>query len=88
MNTWMNYINELKNENVIIFLIGTKSDLDNIIITKCRINDFMLKHNIKKYFETSSLESININNIFIELSYILIDKTKNQKYINFNIEKN
>jgi len=43
----MNYINELKNENVIIFLIGTKSDLDNIIITKCRINDFMLKHNIK-----------------------------------------
>jgi small GTP-binding protein len=88
LDMWIKNINDLKNDKAIIYLLGNKCDMKNTVISKSRINNFMLKNNIKNYYETSSINSININKIFIECSIELIDKTYNNNTYNNKIYNN
>ena len=67
LNFWMNEIEDMSSEDVIIFLIGNKKDIEKErVVSNDEINDFVKKNNINKYFETSAANGENIDFLFEE----------------------
>ena len=63
---WLKYIEKYAKENVLKFLVGNKSDLeDNRAISQTEANNFAEEHNLP-YIETSAKEGFNIDELFEE----------------------
>ena len=58
---------EVKNnakENVIVFLIGNKTDIEDREVSFEQAVEFCQNNDIKKYFETSALKGLNVEEVF------------------------
>ncbi len=67
LNFWINEIEDMSSEDIIIFLIGNKKDCENErVVSIDEINNFVEKNNINKYFETSAANGENIDKLFEE----------------------
>ena len=68
LSFWLNEIEEVSSEDIIIFLVGNKKDIENErVVSEKEINQFVSENNnIKKYFETSAANGDNIDNLFEE----------------------
>ncbi len=94
LKMWMNEIKMFSgNPNPLFFIIGTKKDLsNNIIMIKENVEQFMKEHNILGYYETSSKNEISNDNIFQEITKILINneniKNMNNNNMNNNMNNN
>ena len=79
---WLKKVKD-KNKDITIILVGTKYDnYIEIEIEELEINNFVNKYNLH-YFETSSKDNININEIF-NYSANLVLQNINNKLINEN----
>lgn len=70
---WIGLIPEEDYKNQIVILVGSKSDLPNIM-NQDKIWDFRKKYNIEYYFETSALLGKNIKKLFQELAEVIYEK--------------
>ena len=77
---WINEINKcIDLNNVVIYLIGNKSDLNNIRNVSYDFgNEKKKKENFSKFAEVSAKENYNINNIFTEFYNEIFWKNKNK----------
>ena len=68
LSFWLNEIEEVSSDDIIIFLVGNKKDIENErVVSEKEINQFVSENNnIKKYFETSAANGDNIDNLFEE----------------------
>ena len=83
IKTWMDEIHQYAKENVLIFLVGNKSDLtDKRKVTKKEGQELANQYGIH-FLETSAKNRSNINELFIEASKTFIEKAdslqKNKK---------
>ena len=97
---WYNCIKDAADSDIIIYLIGNKSDLiyeEGRVVKKMDAIDFVKNHNLQGYAECSAKNNENIQETF-KLFYTsiynknknkLVEKTKDRKeYLNQNKEKN
>ncbi len=76
INKWVeNYNNYGEKDNIVKFLVGNKSDLNNSKVTKEEIYIKTKAYEFDEYFETSALDGKNIN--------IMFEKMTKCKYFNF-----
>ncbi len=77
IDQWFDNIHKYGNENIQKILVGNKSDLlRDKNITQLYIQEIIDKYNLI-YIESSAKKDININNIFNELSLLLLNKIHN-----------
>jgi len=68
INKWVeNYNNYSEKSNIVKFLVGNKSDLKNIKVSKEEIYFKTKTYEFDGYFETSALNGANINDMFKKL---------------------
>ena len=80
LETWVHDIySVISSEYLVIILVGTKSDLPNILITDEMICEFCRKYKLP-YVETSAKENINITVVFETLSKSIISKVDMPNY--------
>ena len=100
LDYWYNCIKDSADSDIIIYLIGNKSDLiyeEGRVVRKMDAIDFVKNHNLQGYAECSAKNNENIQETF-KLFYTsiynknknkLVEKTKDRKkYLNQNKEKN
>mgnify|MGYP002626603756 FL=1 len=100
LDYWYNCIKDSADSDIIIYLIGNKSDLiyeEGRVVKKMDAIDFVKNHNLQGYAECSAKNNENIQETF-KLFYTsiynknknkLVEKTKDRKeYLNQNKEKN
>lgn len=80
LNSWLDIIKNYIDPKCLICVIGAKSDLNLKNIDKCEIEKFLNDNNLY-YFECSSKNNINIDDIFYETSKIILNKI-NKNIIN------
>ena len=79
LDFWINLTNENCDSNVINFLVGNKSDLENErVISKDVAQNFAQKYNLI-YLETSAKNNNNVDKLFEYFTYKLIDYYENNK---------
>ena len=86
LNMWINMTNENCNTNVINFLVGNKSDLEEEReISKEEGEEFAEKHDLI-FMETSAKNNDNVEKLFEYFTYKLIKyfEENNEKYIGNN----
>ena len=67
LSFWLNEIEEVSSDDIIIFLVGNKKDIENErVVSIDEINNFVKNNNINKYFETSAASGENIEKLFEE----------------------
>ncbi len=66
LGNWLTVIRENADKNVIVYLIGNKSDLsDKRKVTYEQAINFAKEKNIQKVFETSSKTGFNVEEVFV-----------------------
>ena len=79
IKTWLNECRDMCSKNVLIILVGNKSDLDGKrVITKDEGFKFAQENNLK-FFETSALNGNNVEEVFLEASIELLNKLENRE---------
>ena len=74
MEVWTNKIKEKAEQNVIVFLVGTKLDEEHRReVSTEEAQDFAKAHDFK-YFETSAKTSLNIKNVFESMAREVVIK--------------
>jgi len=74
LEVWTPEIKEKARENVTMYLVGTKCDLeDQRQVPLEEAQAFAQSHDLK-YFETSALLSVNINNVFESMARDIVIK--------------
>ena len=67
LSFWINEIEQSSSEDIIIFLVGNKKDIEKErVVTEQQINDFIHENKIKFYFETSAATGENVDKLFEE----------------------
>ena len=70
--TWLNDLKQQANQNVKIFLVGNKSDLeDKRVITKEEGKKFKEEKNLDKFIETSAKTGENAQEVLLEAAKLL-----------------
>ena len=65
LRSWLDDIRAHASENIIVYLIGSKSDLvEQREVTKEMARSFCDEQRIDKYFETSSVTGLNVETVF------------------------
>ena len=78
VESWLFNLMEKASEDVKIFLIGNKSDLENNReVTKEEGEKFKLEQCLDLFFETSAKNGNNAKNVFIEAAKMLYDDEQN-----------
>ena len=79
LEKWLEKINNVVDEKYsCIILVGTKNDLMNKIkVFESDIDNFINKHKLK-HFKVSSINNENIDLLFMTISEMIIEKTKNK----------
>ena len=81
---WMQDIDKFAKQGVMRILVGNKCDLENQrAITKEEGNEMALKYGIK-YVETSAKDTINIEELFVNIAKNLMEKQQSLKASNGN----
>ena len=82
LDTWIHLTNENCNTNVINFLVGNKSDLENRQVSKEEGEEFAKKNNLI-FLETSAKNNDNVDKLFEYFTYKLINyyEKNKEKYI-------
>ena len=100
LDYWYNCIKDSADSDIIIYLIGNKSDLiyeEGRVVRKMDAIDFVKNHNLQGYAECSAKNNENIQetlklfytSIYNKNKNKLVEKTKDRKeYLNQNKEKN
>ena len=79
IKSWLETCRDMCSKNVLIVLIGNKSDLDGKrVITKDEGFKFAQENNLK-FFETSALNGNNVEEVFLEASTELLNKVENRE---------
>ena len=79
LKEWINEIDSQCESDVLIFLCGTKSDLDGErIVSISMAREFQLASNLHYAIETSALEDINIRRLFTDMAKFLYLRFKSQ----------
>ena len=73
LNSWLSMIKMHIDPKCLICVIGAKSDLNRKNIDKCEIEKFINDNNLY-YYECSSKNNINIDDMFYETSEIILNK--------------
>ncbi len=86
LDWWYRHLNNLNLTDVPRIVIGTKYDLvesqsDPSDTIEDSVSQYMEKHGETLFFKTSAKNNLNIRNIFVEMSKIILDKH------NFRYEK-
>ncbi|MFW9937466.1 MAG: Rab family GTPase [Candidatus Thorarchaeota archaeon] len=78
LDWWHDHLNKLEHQNTPKILVGCKKDLikDKAKVDKLVIENFRKKYDNIPYFETSSKENINIRDIFVNITKIILDFNK------------
>lgn len=77
INDWIGEIKDKAKEDVLIYLIGNKCDVENgRQVTKKQGEELSKKYNIP-FYESSAKLDINVKNVFQELAEAAIDKKIN-----------
>ncbi|MFX1357898.1 MAG: Rab family GTPase [Promethearchaeota archaeon] len=78
LDWWHDHLNKLEHQNTPKILVGCKKDLikDKAKVDKLVIENFRKKYDNIPYFETSSKENINIRDIFVNMTKIILDFNK------------
>ncbi|ODV84719.1 hypothetical protein CANARDRAFT_28866 [[Candida] arabinofermentans NRRL YB-2248] len=71
INKWFNYIKEERGSNVLIILVGNKSDLENKVITNEEGEIQCNKLGANFFIETSSKNGYNVKNLFKKVAKLL-----------------
>jgi small GTP-binding protein len=79
LKTWIEDIKTTtNNDNPLFFIIGTKKDLCNdMFIVNAYIDKFIKQYNIQGYFETSNKTGTNIEDIFKQITKVLMTNENN-----------
>ena len=81
LEMWLNEIKTKGNPDVIIVLVGNKSDLENKReVTKEMANDWCENNNVKTFMETSAKNGENIRKLFFDSAKILFEQYKKKRY--------
>ena len=65
LRTWLNDVRQHASDNVLVYLIGSKSDLvDDRQVEKDDAIAFCQENNIAQFFETSSMTGHNVEEVF------------------------
>jgi len=65
LRTWLNDIRAHASADILVYLIGSKSDLVDLReVDKETARAFCDENNIEKYFETSSVTGFNVEEVF------------------------
>ena len=84
---WLNEIKTKGTNDMLLMLIGNKSDLENKrVVSKEMADELCEKNNIKIFMETSAKTGFNSENIFFEAAKILLEQHKKQKNYIFRPE--
>ena len=81
LNYWYNCLKDAADKDIIIFLIGNKSDLiyeEGRAVKKKDAIDFVNKNNLQGYAECSAKNNENIKETFEKFYKILYNKNKNK----------
>lgn len=74
IKSWLDEIHNYAKENVLLFLVGNKSDLESSRrITHKQGSQVADQYNLK-FFETSAKNTFNVENIFVEATKTYIEK--------------
>jgi GTPase SAR1 family protein len=69
LDFWYDSIRKSTNDDIVIYLIGNKSDLDEDldgrIVSKERAIDFCKKHHLQGFTECSAKDNVNIKDTFV-----------------------
>ena len=72
---WLNEIKTKGTNDILLMLIGNKSDLENKrVVSKEMADELCEKNNIKIFMETSAKTGFNSENIFFEAAKILLEQ--------------
>jgi len=84
LNWWYEHLIKQKQENTPKLLIGCKSDLSGSLekVDELVIENFRKKHKKVLFFKTSAKDDVNIKDIFVEMTKLIMD-TNNFKYDKF-----
>ena len=86
IENWMANIKEESSDTVPIILIGNKCDLDEQRKIQKEEGEQFANNNNLKFFETSCKDGDNVENCFIELTKLIIERKK-EKQFNPNTQK-
>ena len=73
---WLNEVRQNSGSDVIVFLVGTKSDATPAAVTEEQALEFKEKHNLDFFIETSSKTNFNIEKLFTVAAQKLFVKYK------------
>jgi len=84
LNWWYEHLIKQKQEKTPKLLIGSKSDLAGSLekVEELVIENFRKKHKKVLFFKTSAKDDVNIKEIFVEMTKLIMD-TNNFKYDKF-----
>ena len=86
IENWMTNIKEESSDTIPIILIGNKCDLDDQRKIQKEEGEQFANNNNLKFFETSCKDGDNVENCFIELTKLIIERKK-EKQFNPNTQK-
>lgn len=74
---WLNEVRQNSGSDVIVFLVGTQADKeDSRAVTEEQAREFVEKHNLDYFIETSSKSNLNIEKLFTVAAQKLYVKYK------------
>lgn len=74
VKNWLSYIKDNSSSDVLVILVGNKSDLEHKRQITYIQGESLARNNSLPFYETSSLNSSNVNNLFDDIVHKLCDK--------------
>ena len=77
LKSWLNILNPYSDSKCLICIVGTKSDLNKRNVDDSEIRTFIEENNLI-YYECSSKNNTNIDNLFYDTSEIIVNNINNK----------
>lgn len=85
VSLWVKEVKKFSSPEVKIFLVGTKSDLEEKReVFSNDIKDLLCDYDIKYYLETSALTGFNSKRLFIDICKVMSEENINKKEFAYN----
>lgn len=93
LDSWITEIEEKGGENIRVFVIGNKSDMDSLrVVSKEDAKSLVFSHNCEGYYETSAKTGEGVLDLFIKVAEYANDlqqiQAKDEKVINMSSSVN
>ena len=81
LSAWMREVREQCYPDVMLFLVGNKSDLESERrVSRAMAQTFAKENGIKYFMETSAKSGVNVNKLFFDCSKFLYNQIKNHDH--------